>query len=413
MTSKLATTSNLRVSIAGIVVISVSLSSSFLPDAIFSAFIFIIGILLFVSSIRRMSSVYITLTLPLFLVLITGLSGIYGHQLWHVTRDILYATTPIALLLIGVWFAKSYSLKKMYSILILSGSIVALVHILMILSDLSILQTNIDRVRYKVPHPNIGVVSLSLALLACSKQLELYPIIRNKPLRIFAIGLLLLSFVLSFSRTGFIMFILLSISFTGYVGRINFKTILTVAVLITGFIILINTTPEQATNTFRSKLSNSIKEITISDYTDLASINRNWRGYEAFRAVEKYQSGSLIQKAKGFGFGALVELGLTMKLAGVDYEEIPILHNGYAYILVKTGLIGLTSYFVFFLIILRTAIIYNRSSFYYKVVLARTLQGVILVIMSSMLVVGGMAEIHDSELVIMTGGLFYKLNEYD
>ena len=52
----------------------------------------------------------------------------------------------------------------------------------------------------------------------------------------------------------------------------------------------------------------------------------------------------------GGGFGSLVDLGFAMQLGpGQEFQFIPVLHNGYMYLLVKTGFLGLT-WFVLFIV---------------------------------------------------------------
>ena len=49
----------------------------------------------------------------------------------------------------------------------------------------------------------------------------------------------------------------------------------------------------------------------------------------------------------GKGFGALVDLKFKAPLSSENIRFIPILHNGYSYILFKTGIIGLFLYLIF------------------------------------------------------------------
>jgi O-antigen ligase len=53
----------------------------------------------------------------------------------------------------------------------------------------------------------------------------------------------------------------------------------------------------------------------------------------------------------GYGFGSLVDLKFVAPLNDKGMRYIPILHNGYFYILFKTGLLGLFVYFGFLILL--------------------------------------------------------------
>jgi len=101
------------------------------------------------------------------------------------------------------------------------------------------------------------------------------------------------------------------------------------------------------------RLAYSIDEIAISDYSTAENISRNWRGFESYRALLTYSQGSVLEQVGGKGFGALVDLGIQIQLGSEIFRYIPKLHNGYLYLLVKTGLIGLLLY-IWFLYRLQT-----------------------------------------------------------
>jgi hypothetical protein len=97
---------------------------------------------------------------------------------------------------------------------------------------------------------------------------------------------------------------------------------------------------KEASMSFIGKLARSTDELTIQEYPDLKSINLNWRGYETARALKYYSSGNPLELLFGYGFGAQLDLGLVMPLGGLygeHYRFIPIMHNGYSYLLVKGG----------------------------------------------------------------------------
>ena len=112
-----------------------------------------------------------------------------------------------------------------------------------------------------------------------------------------------------------------------------------------------------AESKFLEKVVRSLSEVAISDHQTSKDINLNWRGYESYRAVIDYQSGSWQERIVGQGLGATIDLGMEMTLGDREFRYVPIIHNGYLQLLVKTGLAGLVLY-IYFL----GSIVFFRSS---------------------------------------------------
>jgi len=95
------------------------------------------------------------------------------------------------------------------------------------------------------------------------------------------------------------------------------------------------------------KISNVFNETLSSDFKDRQAIIENWRAYEALQGVIKFSLGSRTEQLFGHGFGALTDIGFEIKLGGVVRSDIPIFHNGYVFLLVKLGLLGMLLYSLF------------------------------------------------------------------
>ena len=77
---------------------------------------------------------------------------------------------------------------------------------------------------------------------------------------------------------------------------------------------------------------------------DKRDLWKHWRGYEAQTAIKMLNDDGFVSWGIGKGFGALVDLGVEVQLSGEDVRYIPILHNGFVYVLFKTGILGLLFY---------------------------------------------------------------------
>jgi hypothetical protein len=386
--------------------------TTFLPPNFFSPIQVLTGILLIIFSFGKVKMGYLKIIAPLLIILVTGILGVFNHDSRHILRDISYALTPLMLIFIGFWLAdkiKDYS--NIFKIIVYFGIIISVIHLGRILIHPHILSMEISKIRDLAPNSNSSLLGLALIIGLFQKRLNLGNIFPKFVPDYIAIPIMLMSFALSFSRTSLVLAIVLSISILGWIGKINLKAVLTIILIVCSFLIIILTAPKDDTTTFHGKLARSLTEIAISDYSDWQKINDNWRGYEAYRAINTFNSGSAIQKIFGQGFGSLVDLGMTMNLSGVDFDKIPILHNGYAYILVKAGLIGLLCYAFFYFRILFISIKSLKDPDINRVLMSRILLGCTLCLILSMYVVGGMAEIHNSEYVLLLGFLLRRQDQ--
>ena len=103
-------------------------------------------------------------------------------------------------------------------------------------------------------------------------------------------------------------------------------------------------------DSFLGKLLNGFREIAFTDTASIREININFRGFESAQALKQVAAGSTAQIIFGQGFGTLIDLGIFIPLGGFEggmpiaVRRIPVLHNGYMYLLVKGGVVALLLY---------------------------------------------------------------------
>jgi hypothetical protein len=356
---------------------------------------------------------YLQLVWPLFMVLFLGVVGIKDYETRDILRDIAYALTPIALLYIGYWMAgKQEMWPLLMKVMVTCGFVLAINHIAKFIQDPTLLSADLGAVRKEAGFGS-GLVLLSLVLGAFQYRLGVGNLFPRLLPRMIALPVLLASFMLSYSRTGFVQALILSLALGGVLSRLKLRSILVLCLLVIGFAIMVATTPEGDEKSFSGKLSRSVTEIAVDDYTEAKDINVNWRGFETYRVIDSFLSGNFLQMSTGQGAGALVDLGFTMKLGDSDYRYIPIFHNGYAYVLIKTGLLGIACYLYFFVRTIISAIRGGISPNREQLFFSRLLLGCVLCVAASMYVVGGIAEIHDAELVLLLGYLSRRILRRD
>ena len=205
--------------------------------------------------------------------LILGSIGISGHQSLHILRDITYALSPISLILIGYWIAEDKNnWHRILKLLTCFGIFFGIFHLVQFVINPLIIRENIDNIRKLINNPGGNIIILSLVFGIFQNKLKsgnLFPIIFP---RFIALPLLSLSFFLSFSRTGYILFIILIIAISGVLSQIKLRNILLIGLFIIGIITIVITTPDDDTGTFRSKIAKSGREIIVSDYQNMVDI---------------------------------------------------------------------------------------------------------------------------------------------
>jgi hypothetical protein len=98
---------------------------------------------------------------------------------------------------------------------------------------------------------------------------------------------------------------------------------------------------------FFNKFLQSIPEITVRHLPDSSSISQNWRAYESYLGLEHFYRGSLLEYFIGQGLGVMTYTPTFVFEGANQLDILPIFHNAYINILLKTGFIGLFLYFVF------------------------------------------------------------------
>lgn len=173
------------------------------------------------------------------------------------------------------------------------------------------------------------------------------------------ISLIIIFFIfilISLSRTN-ILIMLLILVFPYMARVISFnKQLFTVTAIIFSFVFLGSlfqiALPENYADDFSSKLMNSYAEVLVRDNVanddmnnnDLASVNLYWRSQEAFLGLSLFLEGSFIQFFFGQGYGTYADGSIYFD---DKLQQIPIFHNGFITIVLKSGFIGLLLYIYF------------------------------------------------------------------
>ena len=334
-----------------------SLEISFLT----SVFVIIIG---FKSKFSKQALTFISILLLLFCI--GFFSGISDKESWFsFVKDSLYFLRPIAVLLAGYLTVSNLKNKKeFFNIIVLIGFAFAFVHVARIGIQTFGIQFTVDSLRNNFGRTNhLEMVALFLVIVV--KDLPVKKSRFKIAYQVF-VAILILSFLLYFSRTMMLVVGLMVLAYFGYL-KLNTKGVVYLFLLAsftTGFFIFLNNyEPPQdksVINTFLWKMKNSYEEafkpIDIDKtLMDRRTLWQHWRAFEAnlvFKEVEEQNDGVF-----GKGFGSTVDVGFEIKLDNEWIRHLPMVHNGLAYVYLKTGAVGLVIYFL---------CIFNLYSYFYK-----------------------------------------------
>lgn len=326
----------------------------YLPS--FKANIFIqLAVLLFYIVVEKVSVSrgFLKEVAPFFLLILLGFIGtiLFEYKAYDIIRDISHYIKPITGILIGYFFYRRInSFRTFAKTIVVAGVISAFIHLL-IIKFLVVPGASIHQIREFTKDNFLELFSIFILLFY--KKYRHEALFSNKLIVLGIYGLLIISNLLYFSRTMIVMAIVLLMSFYGYT-KLTRKTIQIFAVIVLAiglfysYLYSINVRRNaKGLEAFLYKVKMAPEEMFESSISksNLKDLWDHWRAFEANRAYALMEE-KPVSYVVGTGFGSVVDLTfyapLTGDVKGIRY--ISELHNGYAYIIYKTGILGLLIY---------------------------------------------------------------------
>jgi hypothetical protein len=295
-------------------------------------------------AVVKMARLFALLLAPAILGLAVG----YKNDTYLIVKDFYYFAIPVLFILAGIMLACKVSVPHFLKTLVFAG-----VGTTIIVTGISVSYMGLGALTDPyLAHYAVGIVGapgppVALACLLLTKKMN----IRLFTSRWFAAFVAINTFGIYMfaSRTYLIItlcFLLLLVA--DKVKRVWIFPLMFLTVIAFLAVPLISLTFDSS-NTFVNKIMGSFSELSINDYNTEQDINTRYRGYESFMALKGYTEGSIPDWIFG-GLGKLIDLKTFVRLGeDSDFQFIPVLHNGWLYILIKTGIIGVLAYIsVFF-----------------------------------------------------------------
>lgn len=274
-------------------------------------------------------------------------------------RDIFYYISPVIFIYIGAYYnRRGVNKDTLFNTIILWGTIKAFIILISTFQKIGALNSvsYVYNWRNEVGNGDYySTIAMVLLLTPNIIEKKFPKWLNNTSLVVCSIV-----FVITFSRTNILIFACLltcinwdKIKKSSYIKELP-KTIFMVLICLACLYLIV---PNTVINNFTDKLLASFTEIgQQSDWTRVSDIQKNWRGYETFSAIQEYKNFDIISQLFGRGFGKKIYVGSyaysLLKQVNGDGSAattIPVLHNGYATHLIKLGAIGVLLYVLFYL----------------------------------------------------------------
>ena len=359
----------------------------------------------------------VRLVMPLVILTVLGLSGLVFSPVMDVIKDLWYFTKVIPAICLGYMLSRSIGDEViMAKIIVIAALAASLIHFLQIAMNPDVMSLSFKLIREEITKGYyISAVGIATLFAFHRMNVSLF----RFPVFYILISVMTVSVVLSFSRNQLLILLIMLVTIYGTWNRLSLKKIFLLTLLLVGLGIfayfgsgMLGEQPRIGPNTtFVGKMIGSLHEIIPSDYSDPKDIHANWRGYEAYQALQGYSNGNAWQYLFGQGFGTLIDLKLYILLGGQEMRYVPITHNAFPYILIKTGLAGVICYLFFFWRILVLArncpLLSNENQFAKWMIVGLSLS----LLVSTLSISGLFNKSALSPLVILLGAFLYICRE--
>lgn len=384
---------------------------------LFGYFLFF-PLIVWMNSSRKDHARLLRIISPLLLLTTVGLVGAYHHKMYDVGKDVWYVLNAVLALAVGyVLMLNLRDLDRLFRIFIITATFIALLHLLRFAFNPSLLGMDADQIRRFVGEGYFAP-GIALALFLAARKMGVSLFGKHTWFSVLSLCLCALSVAASFSRILLVSLLILLLTIIGWIHFNDRKKVLYILIGTTLAALVAFNLPAPRLLGSHSSLSDkflhSVQEIRVKDYVSIAEINQNWRGYETARALRTFRQGTPAEYIVGQGFGALVDLGLAMPLGAEKIRFAPVLHNGYMYVLVKTGVAGLLLYLLTLVRVGATGVELSRSDDKRALFAGRLLIALGLIFAVSTFVISGMFNKMDLLSVsLLTGALlgYYALQE--
>ena len=273
-------------------------------------------------------------------------------------RDLGISLSYLLYFVVGVYFAYSRRTLRILLIAVLAaGLLISVVHLVRLSEVLASGVTDLYLFRLEAGR---GSVTQFAALCATLLLLRDYVDKAHRRLIIGCSTVLVVSMLMTLSRGLMFLLIILALGVTGLVaGRLNRLTVNVPRLLVTAaaaaavvlgtYVLLRIFLPAVYAfidEFFLSRVVNSVTEVSGTKLETRNQIADNYRAFELNQTMRQFEAQSGMIQWIGQGWGSRVDFGFETASTKSAFSRTAasFLHNGYAYFLLKTGILGVILY---------------------------------------------------------------------
>jgi hypothetical protein len=288
----------------------------------------------------------------------------FNDSLIQSVKGFFYLSVPLIMIFTGFQLKRLFTYDQFFKWLSGIGTVISLIYIILTLARVGFISfiSPYAEARYSVgPGSPAVVMSLILALFSEKFGIKIF---NTKTGRNITILINLLAIYLFASRTFWVMLIVYIVFFSIKIfKRENLPVLAGLALTAVLAVVIITNARTGLTfsNSILYKFVNSFSEIRMGDFKTDSDINSFYRGFETYRSWKTYTGGTIPELFFGGGYGKLIDLETEVKLAGEYWTRIPIVHNGFFFVLVKEGALGLIFNILLFFKIIGTGLLNYRA----------------------------------------------------
>lgn len=341
-----------------LVAIFVLCSLSILPSAavvsVLNGVLLCAALVVVVGSNQRIDPRLWHLIVPFALILCAGLASGVGSEQYEYLKDAWYICNPVFVMLTGyILFKVRPDLPSGLMAFVWAGVFIGLFQIHAYAVDPGLITRSAFEIRQRIGTGFTPPVLAATILIVLAGRWRSY--LRLAPWWGVPLALILAACLVgTFSRTALLVALVAGAAWAGCFARQEWLRLGVPAVFFVVLLLLLEAllgrTGGADMQSFLGKLSNTLREIAFDDTATLREIHTNFRGFESAQALKQVMDGTPVQILFGQGFGTMIDLGIFIPLGSVEggmpvaVRMIPVLHNGYLYVLVKGGVLAVAAY---------------------------------------------------------------------
>ena len=350
----------------------------------------------------------------LILIIIGVFSSLFNQKIFYDwLKDFMYFLKPVLGIVTGYFLVSRINDRQFFFRAIIYIAVVfSIFHIIGVVVNTDFSTDSINEIRKHNGISNL-LELMALVVLVGSYKFKYLNVVKSRLIKKIILLILSISIVFYFSRTMLIAFIIMGLAVNGYtkLSTKGLKYGVILLSLIGAFYIYLFSVDikrdQPGIDSFLYKMKIAPTEIFSSsveiDKQNHENLWDYWRAYEVDMAIDQMN----IQRFSyfmGFGFGSLVDLKFKAPLNKEGMRYIPLLHNGYVYLVFKTGFIGLFFYIIFLGYLYIQS--YKKNKFGNEIVIRNLISGIGLFFIFTSLITTGIFNSNEIYTFFLGGFLF-------